>query len=200
MVRETASSMLPPALLWMLMGTSLWPTGATAGYRYSSATCKMRLRVGRSNYCQNTLPPLFPGVWRKRFLPLLHQHIGRPPVRAARTGPDLRRTCGRGRLWQPLLQGLPLPAMMQDWSRIEAEAGERAWLRNHWGKRGGCKEEGLSITDQNQNMIYSSNFDNFTTTTLTRKKEVHTGNRIKRWWLRELEIKKVMQQLIQVRF
>lgn len=71
----------------------------------------------------------FPGVWRKRLLPLLHQHISRPSVRTPRPGSDLRRTCGSGRLWQPLLQSLPLPTMMEDW--MEKWSGGR----NRLGER-----------------------------------------------------------------
>ena len=51
------------------------------------------------------------GVWQRRFLPVVHQHIGRPPIRASGAGPYLRRACCRSRLWKSLFQGLPLFAV-----------------------------------------------------------------------------------------
>lgn len=65
----------------------------------------------------------FLGVWWHWFLPLIYQHISRPSIWTPRSGSDFRRTCGCGWLWQPLLQSLPLPTMMETW--IEKWNGER---------------------------------------------------------------------------
>lgn len=54
----------------------------------------------------------FSGVWWQRFVPVIHQHISRPAVRPAGTGSHLWRTCCGCRFWQPLLQNLPLPAVV----------------------------------------------------------------------------------------
>lgn len=52
-----------------------------------------------------------PGVRQLRLLPVLHQHISRPPLWPSGLGPHIRWSCGCCRLWKPLLQGLPLLAV-----------------------------------------------------------------------------------------
>lgn len=53
------------------------------------------------------------GFWRKWLLLVLYQHISRPTVWTPRSGFDLRWPCSGGWLWQPLLQGLSLPPIME---------------------------------------------------------------------------------------
>ncbi|XP_044881449.1 tripartite motif-containing protein 3 isoform X2 [Mauremys mutica] len=57
--------------------------------------------------------PLSAGLRQLRLLPVLHQHAGRPAVRAAGPGAHLGRTRGGGRLGQSLFQGLSLPAVAE---------------------------------------------------------------------------------------
>lgn len=140
MGRGTASSMLQQAWPWMLMEISLLLIGATVGSRL--AWKNYILLNGESKFVSISLtyPALSsvlcnqPGVRQLRVLPVLHQHISGSPLWPPGPGPHIWWSCGGGRLWEPLLQGLPLPAV-ETWDSHLHHC-------KHWQRHNQCIPQG----------------------------------------------------------
>lgn len=139
--KATGNSTRLPASPSTPTATSSSPTGGTAGSRSAKSqrrslglSCQLKSSLNLKKTGENRTPPspqknpncagpdanlccgrLCRSGFRQRgLLPVLHQHVGRPALRPARSGADVGRKRGRGRLGKPLLQGLPISAVAAD--------------------------------------------------------------------------------------